>query len=245
MSAAPTTRCVGFTLIELAVAIFVIALLLGSLLVPLSTQVEQKQISDTQKTLEEIKEALVGFAAVNGYLPCPDTDNDGLEEVSATGSCSVVSGSTPNFFSMGNVPWASLGVANADVWGNRFRYIVLAPFAQRPPATPFSLNTASNAGLRVCLVAACTPSAQVLTSTAVAVILSHGKNGYGAINSISGLQNPLASSADEQENYDVDRDTVSRSRTDATAAAGEFDDIVTWLSKYILFNRMVTAGKLP
>jgi hypothetical protein len=26
---------------------------------------------------------------------------------------------------------------------------------------------------------------------------------------------------------------------------GEFDDIVTWISPNILFNRMVSAGKLP
>jgi len=29
------------------------------------------------------------------------------------------------------------------------------------------------------------------------------------------------------------------------AATSEFDDIVTWLSPNILFNRMVVAGKLP
>ena len=34
----------GFTLIELAVALFIIVLVLGSLLVPLATQVEQRQV---------------------------------------------------------------------------------------------------------------------------------------------------------------------------------------------------------
>jgi len=29
------------------------------------------------------------------------------------------------------------------------------------------------------------------------------------------------------------------------STAGEFDDVVTWLGKYTLFNRMVAAGKLP
>lgn len=69
----------GFTLIEVAVVLFIVTILLGSILIPLATQVEQRQISDTQKTLEEIREALIGFAVVNGYLPCPDTDNDGTE----------------------------------------------------------------------------------------------------------------------------------------------------------------------
>jgi hypothetical protein len=29
------------------------------------------------------------------------------------------------------------------------------------------------------------------------------------------------------------------------STAGEFDDVVTWISKYALFSRMVAAGKLP
>src|SRR5258708_3115136 len=125
-------RDTGFTLIEIAVAIFVIALLLGSILMPLGTQVEQRQISDVKKTLEEIKEGLLGFSTANGYLPCPDktsasgagTANDGAEDVTAaTGVCVV---------NEGNVPWLTLGVANySDPWGNRFRYRVSSNFAQR------------------------------------------------------------------------------------------------------------------
>src|SRR5687768_18621141 len=91
-----TRRQSGFTLIEIAIAAFIIALLLGSLLVPLATQVEQRQISDTEKILAEIRDALVGFAVANGYLPCPDknagvagagTANDGVEDVTAAGYC--------------------------------------------------------------------------------------------------------------------------------------------------------------
>ena len=61
----------GFTLIELSVVVLVITLLLGSLLIPLATQVEQRNMSETQKRLQEIKEALIGFAIANGRFPCP------------------------------------------------------------------------------------------------------------------------------------------------------------------------------
>ena len=67
----------GFTLIELAVVIVVIALLLGSILVPLTSQVEQRKVLETQKTLDEIKEALIGFAMINGRLPRPATSSLG------------------------------------------------------------------------------------------------------------------------------------------------------------------------
>jgi prepilin-type N-terminal cleavage/methylation domain-containing protein len=250
----------GFTLIELALAMFIIVLLLGSILVPLTTQVEQRQINDTQKILEEIKEALLGFALSNGHLPCPDkalgsttgpndTPNDGIEDYTAAGLCVGITGTSPNTFATGNVPWATLGVGNTDPWGNRFRYTVLAAFAQRPTdsspnTTNFSLTTASNAGLRVCQVAASCATPPSLSSTAIAVIISHGKNGLGAINSLSGAPNPtLGIGTDENANVNGDRDFVSK--VQSAIAGNEFDDIVTWVSRYTLYNRMVAAGKLP
>jgi prepilin-type N-terminal cleavage/methylation domain-containing protein len=228
----------GFTLIEMAVAIFIIALLLGSLLIPLATQVEQKQISDTQRMLEEAKEALIGHAMAFGHLPCPDTDNDGAENVNAgTGQCSSIATSIAH----GNLPWQTLGLAATDPWGNRLRYAVREEFARRAPATTFGMGTTAN--LRVCPTAA--TCANSLTATAVAVVLSHGRNGYGATSGVTGGINPAPTSADELENTDGDRDFVSRVWSTAQSAAGEFDDVVTWLSRYILLNRMVMANKLP
>lgn len=244
----------GFTLVELAVAIFIIALLLGSILVPLQTQVEQKQISDTGKTLNDIQDALLGYVIAFGNLPCPDktsgaatgpndTPNDGVEDFSASGKCAALY--IGNTIAAGNLPWQTLGVANAnaDVWGNRFRYVVRAEYAQRSPLSTFSLST-TVANIKVCQVSGC-GGTSTLTSSAVAGVLSYGKNGYGAINSITGATNPLPTSADEIVNTTNDRFLVSRTMSPVGSGAGEFDDIVIWLPQYLLFNRMVTAGKLP
>ncbi len=231
----------GFTLVELAISIFIIALLLGSILVPLATQVEQRQISETQKTLDEIREALMGFAVANGYLPCPDRTagagaNDGAEDVTAaTGICQVLSGT----IATGNLPWATLGLGNQDAWGNRFRYTVLETFARRAPATPFTIATAATT-LRVCSSQACTT---IITTAAVAVVVSHGNNGLGAISADTNLARPAPTSADEIENTDADLDTVSRVKSNV--AASVFDDVVVWLPKFTLINRMVAAEKLP
>ena len=230
----------GFTLIELAVAMFIIVLLLGSILVPLTTQVEQRQISDTQRSLEEIKEALIGFSVANGYLPCPDITsgtnaNDGAEDVTGTNCTSAE----------GNVPWATLGVASSDAWGNRFRYRVDTDFTNRSTLFGFS----SSADLQVCTTATCSTTSPEITLTqsgpngAPAVILSHGRNGLGAINANTSIPNPAPTSANELENTNNDNRFVNRVAN--TASGSEFDDIVTWLSRYALLNRMVTAGKLP
>jgi type II secretory pathway pseudopilin PulG len=231
----------------MTVVLVVIVLIVGSILVPLATQVEERQVSDTERALEEIKEALMTFAAANGYLPCPDknagvggagTANDGIEDVDAAGACVATS--------HGNLPWATLGVGAVDVWGNRFRYQVSPAFAQRAPAAVFNLTSAAT--IRVCRTTAC-PAGTQLTNTspegAAAVIISLGRNGYSAINATTGTANPAPTSADELENEAGPGMFVSRTRSPVGSAAGEFDDVVTWISKYTLFNRMVAAGKLP
>jgi prepilin-type N-terminal cleavage/methylation domain-containing protein len=227
----------GFSLIELSVVLFIIALLLGSILVPLTTQVEQRQISDTQKTLDEIRDALLGFALANGYLPCPDMGTSGTENVTGAGVCTIITGTV----AVGRIPYNTIGLGNTDAWGNRFTYVVNAGFAQRGATNP-PPTLATTGDIRICTTQACTTT---LSTTAIVAIVSHGKNGSGATNLLTGAVNPASASADEQENYDTDRDIVSRPQFTGGSPASEFDDIVTWLSRFTFLNRMVSAGKLP
>lgn len=240
-------RQTGFTLIELAVAIFVIALILGSLVVPLSTQVDQRQGAEARLRMEEIRDALTGHAAAHGYLPCPDSNNDGLEDVAGS-NCSNTEG---------NVPWTTLGVQPTDPWGNRFRYRVSPQYAQRSPIG-LALNTPGT--LQVCSDSTCAAGTRITEvppslNAAVAVILSHGPNGWGSIIPASGAQRlPIgcatvagcaAMTANEIANADGDVNFVTRDRSAADTTAGEFDDIVLWLSPHVLKQRMVAAGRLP
>ena len=234
------TTARGFTLIEMAVALVIVALLLSSFLVPLQTQVAQRKIFDSQNALNQINDALIGFALANGYLPCPDTTsgagaNDGIEDVN-TGSCVAANNE-------GNVPWVTLGIPSTDAWGNFFHYRVTAAFAQRSPQPTFSLSSSGNLTVK-CPAPACSP-AYTYATTAPAVILSYGPNGWGAINANIGAANPAPTSTDELENTNGDAIFVSRIPSAVGSASGEFDDIVTWLSVPVLFNRMVAAGKLP
>jgi len=250
--------CAGFTLIEMAVVIFVMALILGSILVPLSTQVEQRQLADARRHLDEIKEALMGYASAQTvpHLPCPDktaaagagTPNDGMEDVDA-GVCVAPEG---------NVPWVTLGLPSVDPWGNRYRYRVSPALAQRAPAATLSLSTQGT--LQVCSASTCAAGEAITQvppslNAAVAVILSHGPNGWGAINADTNtLMLPpgcgtvlgcAAMSGHEIANSDGNTVFVSRAPSPSTSTAGEFDDIVTWLSPHVLKQRLVAAGKLP
>ena len=232
----------GFTLIEMAVAVLAIGLILGGMLVPLVSQVEQRQVSETEKILQDARDALVGHAVANGYLPCPDktggggagTPNDGAEDVdTTTGVCVVTEG---------NLPWVTLGTGRTDAWGNRLHYEVHTDFARRAPGALFSLSTVAN--LRVCINSGCA-GANLLTNTAAVVLFSHGKNGYGAINAATGTANTAPTSTDEIDNTDGGTRFIFRPITGPGSSAGEFDDIFTWISRYTLAQRMVAAGKLP
>lgn len=247
-------RSAGFTLVEIAIAVFIIALLLGSILVPLTTQVENRQVSETQKMLEDIKEALIGHAVAKGYLPCPDRTsggagapgsndvaNDGIEDYNTgTGACFSTT-------STGNVPWQTLGLGVMDPWGNHFRYRVDTDFAHH--TTLFSFTTSADLCVGSTSTSCTTPFTGRLTVAspdgAVAVIISHGKNGYGAMNALTNTARPAPTSVDELDNSAGGSSYTSRTITPVGSTAGEFDDIVIWLGKYTLFNRMVTAGKLP
>jgi prepilin-type N-terminal cleavage/methylation domain-containing protein len=223
----------GFSLIEMAVALIVIALLLGSLFVPLQTQVEQRRIRETEASLAEIKDALIGYAAAGApHLPCPDrrtpgppgVANDGIEDVAAGGTCIV---------NQGNLPWVTLGVTETDSWGGRFLYRVVPAFGARPPS-PTTMGFTTPSTLNVCQTSTCAPP--VLTNDAPAVVVSLGKNRGNCA---------APPCNDENANSDGDTPFVSRTITPAGAAAEEFDDLVVWISRNVLFNKLVAAEKLP
>lgn len=259
------TPCSGFTLIEMAVAVFILALLLGSILVPLATQVEQRQIADTQKTMEEIKEALLGFAVANNYLPCPDTDGDGISNPAAAPPAFPAVPVTCTS-AVGWLPWVTLNVAQGDAWGNRFRYRITTPeFTNTPVAVScvagdgrIGLCDTGNITVNTRIVTTAPAKVvQALATSAVAVIISQGRNGYGATSTDNIARNAVpAANVDETTNANSAGTTFwSRSPIGATGNCSdtanpaipfcEFDDIVTWVSAFTIFNRMVAAGKLP
>lgn len=119
----------GFTLIEIAVVLLIISILITMVAVPLSTQLDVQKTVDTNRQLEQIKEAIYGFAMANGRLPCASrlADN-GVESVVSptTGVCNAYSGFLPAV-TLGIAPIDSAGFA-VDAWGlqqNRIRYAVI------------------------------------------------------------------------------------------------------------------------
>ena len=217
-------RARGFTLVELAVGLLIIALLLGMFMVPLSTQFDQQRYAETQRQLDMAREAVIGFALANGRLPCPATPTTPITTAGAGDeNCALTEGV---------VPWSALGVPETDAWGRRFTYRVTAAFADAPAAgllSSFLLTDNGNITI--------TNGSINIATLVPAVIVSHGKNGLGAYKP-DGLQLSGAT-GNELENANNTATFVSRTN------APDFDDLVTWVSASVLKTRMVAGGRLP
>jgi prepilin-type N-terminal cleavage/methylation domain-containing protein len=268
----------GFTLVELAIVLFVIGLLVAGLIGPVEVQMEARDRRKTLETMEQAREALYGFALTHRRLPCPDTDGDGRSNppfdatdagtMAATAVCEVITDQN------GFLPWFELGLAGGDAWGNRITYRVSNPQFTMPAqdlacngdeagTDEFDLCATGDIRLRTRgddpSTTGTTESKYlfdaVTTGAVVAVLVSHGRNGYGAT-SVDGIKRGEvpADNADEDENADGDELFISRtySRGESDCADDgegsplcEFDDIVVTLSRPVLNSRMVSAGQLP
>lgn len=243
----------GFSLIELAIVLVIVTLLIGGLAVPLSAQIKARRIAETQKTLDEVREAIIGYALSKSilvdhdgdastqdknhtYLPCPDSvDEDGLEDREPGGECSANSG---------NVPWATLGTGIQDAWGNRLQYRLTSGAPNdygNSKANSFS--SSSSGDNQICSTSSGGCTVGNMASDVPVVIVSYGPNSRGArnMNIPSTAPTPPAPSgtgAGELENLDGDTAYVSRPTSDAGHSDGEFDDIVVWIPHGLIVSRV-------
>ena len=120
-----TRRASGFSLVELAVVMTIVAILLTVTMYTLSAQTEQRNLSDTQRRLEDAREILLSFAVLNGRLPCPASSTSNGDEawVTTVGNCTDgYTGFLPAK-AIGYTPVDPAGYG-LDAWGNRIRYAV-------------------------------------------------------------------------------------------------------------------------
>ncbi|MDO8263860.1 MAG: type II secretion system protein [Gallionella sp.] len=242
-------RVNGFSLVEMAIVLAIVALLLGGLLPTISGQIEQQRSNETRKQLDEIQQALIGFAITSGRLPCPaSSTSNGMESPVGGGNCSNFNNGFVPAATLGLTPIDSQGFA-IDSWNNRIHYAVTS-WNSNTFTTTNSMSTVGISNLLpnllVCSIAStssssCSVAGSALTSSpgVPVVIYSTGKNGgYGGTGTDE-AENPNPNSADN------DRVFVSHVPSPSTATNGEFDDLVVWISPNILLSRMVAAGKLP
>ena len=125
----------GFTLVEMAIVLFIIGLLLAGGISSTRAQIDNARNKETRQALSEIREALLAFAIRNGRLPCPanptlpSTDaKAGIEALQGKACDQVVDQRSSAYDNQGGyegvIPWQTLGVRELDAWGSRFTYRV-------------------------------------------------------------------------------------------------------------------------
>ncbi|MGE5757707.1 MAG: type II secretion system protein [Sideroxydans sp.] len=218
----------GFSLVEMAIVLAIVSLLLAGLLPTISGQIEQQRRNETRKQLAEIQQALLGFAIMNGRLPCPTTmanPADATYGQEPAGGCAGVP-APPD----GYLPWKTLGVSEIDAWGSKrtgagdpwtgyWRYRVDRSYSN---SLPFNLSTGFTDNLSVIDSGGNTITSG--TEHPVAIVFSTGPNVTA-----------------DGENSTANFNSVYQSDNPNP----NFDDILVWISRPQLFNRMVAAGKLP
>lgn len=239
----------GFTLVEMAVVLIVFGLLLGGLLMILTTHEANRRVEETQRLLAQARAALIGFAAVNGRLPCP------ADPTIPTGSPGAGTERTPNATGctggqQGVLPWVTLGLPETDAWGRGLTYRVTALYSRtviaRPPTdygcTPLPPLPPTQAAFALCspgdIEVRVASGGPALATAIPAVVVSHGPNGFGA-RLPTGAQLPEENSEDERENHDDDAVFVERTRAES------FDDLLLPLASPSLMQWMLQSGRLP
>lgn len=253
----------GFTLIEIAIVLLIVAILLGYTLAMFPVQQELKRYRQADQEMDKINEQLIAFAQVNGRLPCPDDDDDGEEDFAVAGDeCSSWFGNLPSR-TMGYYGNINSNGVLIDPWGEAYRYQVsrldddtngIFDFINADELRETGIqNLNGGPNLLICNTnpaahSAATPNADnacdantEVVDNAVTVILSLGKD-MGNVGSDI-----------QSENWDTndasfvppafDNVFVYTSRNESSGS--EYDDIVKWIPTNLLFSKMIEADQLP
>jgi prepilin-type N-terminal cleavage/methylation domain-containing protein len=131
----------GFTLIEIAIVLLIVGILLGYTVALFPRQQELKQFRAADQEMDEIISAIIGFAQVNGRLPCPAIPNStGLEDTGGTPNCDNYGGFVP-VNTLGIIGRLNGDTLMLDPWGNPYRYYV------SPSDAPVPTGASGNTGV--------------------------------------------------------------------------------------------------
>jgi hypothetical protein len=233
-------------------------------LFPVQQELKQYRQADTE--MDGIVNALIGFAQVNGRLPCPDTDADGRENALDAWHIGNNNAGPPTdtFFDScaayaGLIPMTTLGLqGNADSnnnlldpWGGVYQYSV-----SDVDNTDLGnvIDLVSPNGIRAEGVGKVKPDLKICNGAGAAIDVCPGADiaaqdlntvaeGIAVVLVSTGKNRNNIVSAIQTENTDDDKAFVSATRSDVSSA--EYDDVVKWISTSQLFSKMIEADQLP
>jgi prepilin-type N-terminal cleavage/methylation domain-containing protein len=247
-------RARGFSLVELSIVVLVIGIVLTMGIGAWTANLENQAYAATAQRQAAVKEALSGYLRRNNRLPCPDTDfaaPDGIENRTTAGDPTTACAAA-----FGVLPYVTLALARdavRDGWGNFFSYHVSNTNITAAGTGNWSANTdwtrsawfrPGNTGL----ITVNDRSGATVTPIAtgvVAVVVSHGRNGFGAY-TVGGTRNTLPTVGTDEESNTGAAITYFRREltTNDAATGGPFDDHVLVLGASDLLEPLFRDGTL-
>jgi prepilin-type N-terminal cleavage/methylation domain-containing protein len=239
----------GFTLLELSIVLFIIAIVTGMAIQSGVSVVATARLSATQQKMKAIDKALLAYRNATDRLPCPGdltiapgATNYGVE--GATPGFCTGGTPTPNFrrwlanatyLVEGAVPVTTLGLPNDfmyDGWGNHFNYAVIAPL------TALRAFVLTHPPLICTSVTVNDVNGKVRSDGAIYALISHGPNGHGAYSkngtlvstgsvNANELTNCHCNSSGTQQTYSATYVQADPS-SDPSNSLNSFDDIVMY-----------------
>lgn len=239
------------------------ALVMGAGISMLMAQIDSQRQATSRVKQEAIRTALINFISRNSRLPCParpaatTTDADFGVEAATPGTCTGITstGTAPAVVVTGLIPWVSLGLtqdAATDGFYNNFSYQVAV--------SATNLNTQTISGMRGYItlhsigpsVLGAAPTGNQINDcsgglafnpcASVAVVLSHGRNGFGAFMASGARRSTAETGPDEQANADNDSMFVRKDFSEN--GANPFDDLVLALTPSDLLSPLTQNGAL-
>ncbi len=241
----------GFSLVELSVVLTVIGVTLSGALTLAIQKTESDKIAETNKKMDAIEKALelylIPYWGLSFVCPADGTLTTASSSYGVAGTASSTGCANNNFNNSGSggnvyagvVPVKTLFLPDDymfDGWGRKFTFVIDYRFANNR-WTNAACNVGKPAGAVACFKYTSNGSIQIndstgtaITTTAVYVLISHGKNGNGAWKHDVGSR--LAASADAGEMSNAGNDSGAFDnifvQKDTTST---FDDIVRYKTK--------------
>jgi hypothetical protein len=145
-----------------------------------------------------------------------------------------------------------------DSWSNPFRYSVTtrnaSAFTTVNGIKKSNLNTL-RPDIKICNIKNCSGAGSVLVKEAPFIVLSLGSDGADFIDGVHPNSNQgenasekllSANAAGEGIAYTVanDKEFVKKDYSSSESSAGNFDDMMIWVSPFILYNKMLESGAI-
>lgn len=216
----------------------ILALLVSMGMAGLVAQRQAELWRQGRAQLEECKAALIGYAVVYGRLPRPAVSASNGEESPLP--CSTDAACT------GLLPWATLGLGKGDPWGKLLRYSVSPRYAGGSTGTDAIDLLATGAETKTIKTPRFSDPKVLdnLATSVPAVVFSQGPKNYGTTPDGGVIGDGSHANGDEDSNDTASQIFIAREPSDAGHTRGEFDDLMAWVSPFLLKSRLMQAGFL-